>query len=184
MKEIKIEIAELPKMKKYLRVLIGKYSWRVSLYACMDHEDYSPVLEYWLSGGKKSKHHIEHPKLVNCFMLSDFVPAGIRNSAIEALDGSGERAFKKGNEAAAKITHLPEKLLRVFQDEADLIREVLGDENYMFFGSYDRILTYASHLHLRKNLPLGASLKGAEEHFGKDLKHRELFFEYWEKGSK
>ena len=52
MKEVIVPISETYKMKKYLRVLIGKYPWRVNLYACLDHKEFSPSWEYWQFDGK------------------------------------------------------------------------------------------------------------------------------------
>jgi len=184
MHEIVVPIAELPRMKIFLRVLIGKYPWRVNLYACIDHEDYTPPWEYWLSEGKKRKRHIEHPKLVNCFMTSDYVPKSVQDSAIDALNENSERAFVEGSDAAFKIMRLAEELLSGFQNNDDLIKGLLDVENYMFFGHYDRIITYANHLHLNNGIQLENALEESERKFGRSLQHRQFFFEYWAKFEK
>lgn len=181
MKEIIVPISDLPKMKKHLRVLIGKYVWRVNAYACIDHADYTPILTYWMSSGKKNRQHIEHPKFVNCFLTGDYVADYIQQGVIAALAENEDRAFVEGTPAADKIFKLAKDVLDAFQTEDDVVREVLDSENYMFFGTYDRILIYASFLHLHQRVSLGDALIQSEKKLDASLKNPQLYFEYWQK---
>ena len=169
-----IELGSVGSLRKYLRVLTGKYAWNSNLYGCVDHRKISPRFEAYLrscSGGLQSE---EYPRLV----FRNLRSIESVQSAIHTLDDSSnvEHAIPD------PIISICDEELSRFESEESLLEYIESENWYLYFpGKHHRVYVYASLLVLREAFSALKALELAEHEFDTSLKCREIFVSQWSK---
>jgi len=160
--------------EKYLRIVSRKTG--KDLYACLEHPEITPAYNYWIDFDANMASEFQTFISVNLFSM--FLPEKIRNKSLELHE------LVIGNPVLSQLLikefiAISGSILEPVQDLESLSNFALDKNDFRFFSSESPRIFYRAAIKILKGQPVEKTLQEEEFYFGKKIKFRDRFLQYW-----